>query len=261
MDADPEKDDRIFPTCDVRFMYAIGACLLYPVYYDGTQLFKQGGAYFAQGSNYLDLVHIGFGFINIWCQMSPNGTWNIWSKIVMIIVIMTTLFKTFFFMRIFVAFSYIVTMIVQVAIDLKVFLVFFFILIVMFSMIFDVISRNDAPEYAKIGPWWGNFMTTFRLALGDFDFGMIEDKPLTKQHVLFWITWLLMVIFSSLIFLNFIIAEVSSSYNGVKENINAQIYKERAGLINEAEDITSKRTKRNNKRLYPQFIVIREQED
>ena len=94
-------------------------------------------------------------------------------------------------------------------------------------------------EYSKIGYLLGNLFTTFRLSLGDFDFSMIEDKTLTKQHVLFWITWLIMVIFSSLIFLNFIIAEVSSSYNKVKLNIDSMIYKERAGLISEVEDITS----------------------
>ena len=179
----------------------------------------------------------------------------------MIIVISTCLLKTFFFMRIFTSFSYIVTMITNVVIDLKIFLIFFAILIIMFSMIFDVIARNEAPEYSKIGFFWGNVFTTLRLALGDFDFGMIEDKPLTKQHVLFWVTWLIMVIFSSLIFLNFIIAEVSSSYGKVKMNINALIYKERAALINEAEDITSKKTKRTNKKKFPKFIVIREQED
>lgn len=104
----------------------------------------------------------------------------------------------------------------------------------------------------------GNFFATFRLALGDFDFDMIADKPLTKQHILFWSTWLIMVIFSSLIFLNFIIAEVSSSYGKVKVNIDSLIYKERAGLISEVEDITSKRTKKSNKRMFPRYIVVRE---
>jgi len=167
-------------------------------------------------SNYIDMSHIFFGFLNIYMQTMENGTWNIWSKIVMIIIIFTCLLKTFFFMKIFQSYSYIVTMITNVVIDLKVFLIFFFVLIVMFSMIFDVISRNEAAEYQKIGYWFGNFFTTLRLSLGDFDFGMIEDKPLTKQHILFWITWLIMVVFSSLIFLNFIIAEVSSSYGNVK---------------------------------------------
>lgn len=164
-------------------------------------------------------------------------------------------------MKIFTNFSYIVTMIINVVIDLKIFLVFFFILIIMFSMAFNVIARNEAAEYRKIGFLAGNLFTTFRLALGDFDFSMIENKTLTKQHILFWITWLIMVIFSSLIFLNFIIAEVSSSYNKVKTNIDSMIYKERANLISEVEDITSQRTKRKNKRLFPKFIVVREQED
>ena len=56
---------------------------------------------------------------------------------------------------------------------------------------------------------------------------------------MFWVVWVIMVIFSALIFLNFIIAEVSASYEKVKANIDALIYKERATLINEAEDIMS----------------------
>jgi len=259
--ADGEVDNRIFPTCNHNYMWAIAICLLYPIYYDGLQLFKQGMSYFKHGQNYIDIMHIFIGYLNITFQMSVNGTWNIWSKILMIIVILTCLIKTLIFMKIFTNFSYIVTMIINVVFDLKIFLVFFFILIIMFSMAFNVIAKNEAPEYKKIGYLAGNLFTTFRLALGDFDFSMIEDKHLTKQHILFWITWLIMVIFSSLIFLNFIIAEVSSSYNKVKMNIDSMIYKERATLISEVEDITSKRTKRKNKRMFPKFIVVREQED
>lgn len=68
-----------------------------------------------------------------------------------------------------------------------------------------------------------------------------------------------MVLFSALIFLNFIIAEVSSSYEKVKENIDALIYKERAALINEAEDIMSNTAKSNNKK-FPKYIIIRQME-
>ena len=169
----------------------------------------------------------------------------------MIIVTVVCLLKTFFFMRIVKSFSYIVTMIISVVVDLRVFMLFFFILIIMFSMIFNVIAPNPADEYRHVGLFWGNVLTTLRLSLGDFDFGVLrlingrdcddEDQCElnAKQHILFWITWVIMVIFSSLIFLNFIIAEVSNSYAAVKENIQAQIYKERSSLINEAEDILS----------------------
>jgi hypothetical protein len=55
-----------------------------------------------------------------------------------------------------------------------------------------------------------------------------------------------MVGLSSLIFLNFIIAEVSNSYQRVKENIDALIYKERATLIQEVEGIMSSNTMQTN---------------
>ena len=46
-----------------------------------------------------------------------------------------------------------------------------------------------------------------------------------------------MVVVALLVMLNFIIAEVSNSYEVVKENLEALIYKERAGLISEAEAV------------------------
>ena len=52
-----------------------------------------------------------------------------------------------------------------------------------------------------------------------------------------------MVLFTALIFLNFIIAEVSNSYTRVKENIYSYIYSERAKLISEAEELLSKKFK------------------
>jgi len=131
----------------------------------------------------------------------------------------------------------------------------------MFSAVFDVIAKNDADEYKNLGPFMGNVMTTLRLSLGDFDFGVLESGKLDEdQHWLFWIIWVLMVIFSALIFLNFIIAEVSNSYSKVKEHIDALIYKERAGLIEEAEDIMSKNTKTTDKVKFPKYIVVRQLE-
>lgn len=183
---------------------------------------------------------------------------------VLIGAILAGLFKLFFYMRIIERFSYIVTMIVSVFADLETFLVFYGILILMFSLIFDVISRNPAGEYAKIGPFVGNLFTTLRLSLGDFDFGVLEEDRPEKgaldrdQHLLYWIVWLAMVIFSALIFLNFIIAEVSNSYSKINDNINKLVYKERAKLINEAEDVMSKNVRKTNKVRFPKFIITRE---
>lgn len=83
----------------------------------------------------------------------------------------------------------------------------------------------------------------------------------TLQHWLFWVVWVMMVIFSSLIFLNFIIAEVSNSYQGVKEQIDNLVYKERAGLVEEVENITTSSRIKNDKDSWPRYVVIRELED
>lgn len=58
---------------------------------------------------------------------------------------------------------------------------------------------------------------------------------------MFWVIWVMMVVFSSLIFLNFIIAEVGNSYQKCRANIEPTVFQERAILIAEAEDLYSKK--------------------
>ena len=259
-----DKDNnRLNPEPNKITLSVILACLSYPIYHDAIQLYKTGFSYLADKWNYLDLLHIGLGLYNVYLQWY-SGTWDLLPKIVFITVTLICLLKTFFFMRIIMSFSYIVTMIINVVADLKVFMLFFAILIVMFSAIFDVIAMTDADEYKNIGPFMGNVMTTLRLSLGDFYFGVLMDKnqPLpTLNHWLYWIIWVFMVIFSSLIFLNFIIAEVSNSYANAKENIDSLIYKERASLIQEIEDITPEFAIRSNTKKFPKYIVVRQLED
>lgn len=170
--------------------------------------------------------------------------------------------KTFDFMKIVLQFSYVVTMIERVVKDLKSFLFFYTILIFQLSMILDVIlMSNPDPNYESVGPFIGNVLATMRISLGDFDFTELKGDHLTKhEHWLFWVMWILMVQFSLLIFLNFIIAEVSNSYAIVSENIDEIIQKERARLILEAEDVLTDYTKLNNKEKFPKYIIVREKE-
>jgi len=124
-------------------------------------------------------------------------------------------------------------MIFSVVSYLKVFMLFFAILIVMFAQVFDVISPNDLPEYRYVGRYMGNILTTLRLALGDFSFEVLDDNGpgmaslSARQHWIFWVFWVIINIFSSLIFLNFIIAEVSNCYSIIKADIDALNYLER----------------------------------
>jgi len=168
------KVGRVNPDPNLNLLAVIACCLIYPTFYDGTQMVKNGISYFADPWNYIDILNISMGYYSIYCQLY-NGTWSLSAKLSMIAVILVCMLKTFFFMRIVMSFSYIVTMIIGVVGDLKVFLLFFIILIVMCSMIFDVIAINNAEEYQFIGPFMGNIMSTLRLSLGDFDFGVLTD--------------------------------------------------------------------------------------
>lgn len=82
----------------------------------------------------------------IWCSVVNVISQNVsdfdafHNKLLMTIILMMQITKTFFYLRIFESLSYIVTMIYQVISDLRVFGLFFTILIVLFSMVFAVIG-------------------------------------------------------------------------------------------------------------------------
>jgi len=80
------------------------------------------------------------------------------------------------------------------------------------------------------------------------------------ERIVFWFLWLLVFVGGCLIFLNFIIAEVSASYEKVKEDIDALTYKERAKMVQEAEDFVSNERKLIDKASFPKYFVIREKE-
>jgi hypothetical protein len=61
----------------------------------------------------------------------------------MTVILLMQILKSFFFLRIFMWLSYIVTMINTVVYDLRVFALFFVILIVLFSMVFAVIGAGN----------------------------------------------------------------------------------------------------------------------
>ena len=70
--------------------------------------------------------------------------------------------------------------------------------------------------------------------MGDFDFD--ASTYLTQQeNTIYWIIWLMVVVLTCIVFLNFIIAEASASYEKVKYNLVAMINKEKASLVAEAE--------------------------
>ena len=126
----------------------MGICLIYPLMYDMTQMYKQGPKeYFLDFWNYIDQMHIWCGFSSIIVQLGtykPYDPGNSYvGDVFLIVVTFLMLIKTFFYLRIFSSLSYIVTMMKKVFYDLRVFMYFYLILILMFSVILGILKVGN----------------------------------------------------------------------------------------------------------------------
>ena len=126
-----------------------------------------------------------------------------------------------------------------------------------FSLTFAVVCKHDYGAYRNLSPQMGNFIFGLRLSLGNHEFSAFsnpEMQPADKQ--LFWIIWVMMIFFTALVFLTFVIARVSDSYNTVNEFIQQNIYKERCAMINQTEKMLPASWKKD-KNKFPAYIISR----
>jgi len=74
-----------------------------------------------------------------------------------------------------------------------------------------------------------------------------------------WLLWLLILIIGNVVFMNFIIAVVSESYESCMEKKTQLIYRAKLEMIEECENLMPERflSKQN---WFPRFIIIRRQQ-
>ena len=204
--------------------------------------------------------------------MSPEDTI---CKILMITIILLAVMKTFFYLKIFGSLSPIVTMLTNVIYDLKVFMFFYIILIVLFSLLLGVLGLGNkhinggfkdmfgsmtvldeypGSEYENVGVFLGNILTVLRMSMGDFSFDSAYLLSQT-ENVIYWLVWAIIVVVTCIIFLNFIIAEASASYEKVASDLAAYTMKEKALLIQEAELMMPGRLKSEGR--FPKYLIVR----
>lgn len=107
-------------------------------------------------------------------------------------------------------------------------------------------------------------MNVIRISIGDFQFD--SSNALNDfENRLFWIIWMVIVLVTCIVFLNFIIAEVSASYQQVKDHIDVLVEQEKATLISESEDMLKARYGGEKLQewthFFPRYIITREEED
>jgi hypothetical protein len=123
------------------------------------------------------------------------------------------------------------------------------------SLVATTLQNEASVDYQYLGAFIGNLIDTMKMSLGDF--GMIDRVQEDFSHkTTFWLTWGVIVLFMSIIFLNFIIAEASASYERVNELLHEVIERDKVGMINEAELMIPKHLKDNIN--YPKYLIKRE---
>ena len=86
---------------------------------------------------------------------------------------------------------------------------YFFGFVVVFFSVFVGILIKDLSDYEGIGPV-GYFVIALRESIGDYDTACYSQN--TEYKIIGWIVYLMVMFLGNVIFMNFIIAVVSQSY-------------------------------------------------
>ena len=112
-------------------------------------------------------------------------------------------------------------------------------------------------EYYHLPGFFKNYFATIRISIGDFSLISAVEYMNEVDMAIFWIMWIIIMITTCVVFLNFIVAEVSNSYNEV--SLKLEEYRQFAlgDIIWQGEGILPFSFKIKKKHLFPKFIVSR----
>lgn len=120
--------------------------LSYPTVYESLQIVKIGPAdYLGDVGNYADTGYI-FGSVAMSLMHIFFSPFHLASKIVMMVVILLSVVRTFKFLKIFDSFSPIITILTEVVFDLGKFLLLFTIVVALFSLIFGALGIGNSAD-------------------------------------------------------------------------------------------------------------------
>jgi hypothetical protein len=83
-------------------------------------------------------------------------------------------------------------------------------------------STGPDKEYMLLHKVASRIFHIMRMSIGDFNFDASTYLP-EYQNYLYWMVYFLSTFLTCIIFMNFIIAEVSASYQGVKDTLHVKL--------------------------------------
>lgn len=146
-------------------------------------------------------------------------------------------------------------MLAQSFADLRYFLSFFALFIGVFAVAITIIVSNDDLQDLAY-PNAGNFGYVLIVLTSAIGQGDINNYVTSNHTTLTYVIWFSIVFVGNIIFMNFIIAVINTSYGTCMETMGAQMYRMKLEMIIERESQLSD-AQLLNKEWFPNFIVIR----
>jgi Polycystin cation channel len=140
--------------------------------------------------------------------------------------------KTIYFLRVFHKLSFLVQMLVDVFSDLRYFLLLFALVIGAFTLVIAIISEDATDGYDGIKSV-AFYILALRQSIGDYDTSSFG--PNSDYKILAWLLWLVIMVVGNIVFMNFIIAVVSESYENCMNQMIAQSYLAKLEMIIDRE--------------------------
>jgi len=178
-------------------------------------------------------------------------------KALQMAVTITSFIKLCFLIRIFTKLAFLVRMLVSVFFDLRYFLMFFLIVVGMFTTLIHIIVDEVEEGYDGIGDF-SFFILALRQSVGDYDSSSLVSGSQFK--ILVWILWFLIMIVGNIVFMNFIIAVVSESYENCMERMVQSMQIAKLYMIEECESLLPKFCY-DYPTWFPRYILLRREVD
>lgn len=140
-------------------------------------------------------------------------------------------------------------MLFRVSEELTPFLFLFMICVGTFSVVVVALDmqrdnlEEDGDPYAGLGGI-GYFMFVLRTSFGDFSVDPFKDMP-KGISIFMWILWLIIIFCNTIVFLNFIIAVISDSYEQIMDTRIEEIYQKKAQLLADIQSVFGKYSTKN----------------
>jgi Ion transport protein len=200
-----------YVTCTLVAKLICLVILSYFAKYEIKSALADFGDYISEYWNFIDFMVIVMQLVSTVCFVS-GVDFDVMRMIYCLMAIMVFI-KVCFFLRIYDGFSFLVSMMQGVFLDLKYFIAFYMFVLILFTMLFSILDIKLGDAYGPIG-MFGYFFMSFRTSTGDFEVDDYAEKESAIVYIT-WIIWLIAVLILNIVFMNFIIAVISESYEKI----------------------------------------------